>query len=221
MFILLFIFVIFIIVSAFLQASDNPAKNYISPLLTLSCGILVLVGALMGNVHFGTGIVLAVALFLLFGSDFMFERSVTNENLFPIAMVLGVLSGFAMGIMINLDAAWSGIPLGMQITFFGIGVIAAIMVYRYLDVDPGLKVPVYIYLVQAVVLLAGGLSAFYVGNVFFGIWGVFIFLSDSLVGLRAFPSEKRPIPWQTKERILFAIIVLYYSAQFALVSWAL
>ena len=81
--------------------------------------------------------------------------------------------------------------------------------------------PVYIYLVQAVILLAGGLSSLYTGNYAFGVWGIFIFLSDSLVGLRAFPNPQRPIPWLNGYRILFAIILIYYTAQFALVAWAI
>jgi len=36
-----------------------------------------------------------------------------------------------------------------------------------------------------------------------------------------FPDKENPIHWLSEYRILFAIIVLYYSAQFALVSWAL
>jgi len=69
--------------------------------------------------------------------------------------------------------------------------------------------------------MAGGLSSLYVGNIYFAIWGVFIFLSDSLVGLRAFPSQKRPLPMLNNCRILFLIIVLYYAAQYALVAWSM
>jgi hypothetical protein len=77
------------------------------------------------------------------------------------------------------------------------------------------------YLLQAVILLTGGLSSLYVGNYSFAIWGVFIFLSDSLVGIRAFPNPEKPIRWLSTRRILFIIFVLYYSAQYALVSWAI
>jgi hypothetical protein len=53
MFILLpFLVVILMIISAFLQAEDNPDKNNISPALTALCGNLVLIGALSGNVSF-------------------------------------------------------------------------------------------------------------------------------------------------------------------------
>jgi len=220
-FILTFLFVILLIISAFMQAEDNPKKNVVSPALTAFCSLLILIGTLSNNVPLSQGITLFIALILLAASDFMFERSVTNENLFPIAMVLGVISGFTIGILFNVVAFSQGIPWWIQGLFVGIGIVAAIIVYRYLEVDPALKMAVYIYLVQAVILMAGGLSSLYIGNIFFAIWGIFIFLSDSLVGLRAFPSQKRPFPWLDTKRILFLIIVLYYAAQYALVSWAM
>ncbi|KAA3660971.1 MAG: hypothetical protein DWQ04_17855 [Chloroflexi bacterium] len=220
-FIFTFLFVVMVIISAFMQAEDNHWKNIISPALTAFCGLLILIGALISNVPFAQGITLFIALILLAASDFMFERSVTNENLFPIAMVLGVISGFTIGILFNVIAFSRGAPWWIQGVFVGIGIVAAVFVYRYLEVDPVLNIAVYIYLVQAVILLAGGLSSLYVGNIFFAIWGVFIFLSDSLVGLRAFPSQKRPLPRLIEKRILFSIIVLYYAAQYALVAWAL
>ena len=78
-----------------------------------------------------------------------------------------------------------------------------------------------IYLLQVIILLAGGLASFSVGNLYFGIWGVFIFLSDSLVGLRAFPNQDRPLSWFTPTRILITILILYYTSQIALMVWAL
>ena len=48
-FILSFLFVILIIVSAFLQASDNALKKIICPGLTACCGLLVLYGAVSGT----------------------------------------------------------------------------------------------------------------------------------------------------------------------------
>ena len=218
---LTFLFVIWLIISAFTQAEDHPAKKIVSPALTAFCGLLLLIGAWMGNVPFQTGLILFIALFLLAASDFMFERSDKAPGLFPVAMVLGVLSGFTIGILFNVIAYTENIPLWIQGSFVGVGVVAAAVVYRYLQVEPALKVPVYVYLVQAVILLAGGLSALYVGRYPFAVWGIFIFISDSLVGLRAFPSSQKTIPWLNPKRILFLIIVLYYAAQYALVSWAL
>jgi len=63
-FILLFVFVIFTIVSAFLQASDSPFKNYFSPLLILFCGLFVLGGAFMSNAPADIGIVSDISLML-------------------------------------------------------------------------------------------------------------------------------------------------------------
>ena len=209
------------IVSAFLQADDNPKKNYVSPALTALCGILVLIGAVNGNISLVTGVILFLALFMLAASDFSFERSARNPNMFTIAMVLGVLSGFAIGILFILDANTQGVPLWVMGVSILMAVLAAVFVYRYLEVPDDLKIPVYIYLVQAVLLLSGGLLSLYIGSYSFAVWGIFIFISDALVGLRAFPSSKRPIRWLDVHRILFLIIVLYYSAQFVLVFWAL
>ncbi len=220
-FMLTFLFVLLMIVSAFMQAEDNPKKNYVSPALTAFNGTLILIGALSGSVPVQAGLVIFSALIMLSISDFMFERSAKNANLFPIAMVFGVLSGFTIGILFHVTAYSKGIPWWIQSIFAVAGIISAIWVYRYLQVDQALKMPVYIYLVQAVLLLAGGLSSLYVGNYYFAIWGIFIFISDSLVGIRAFPNPQKPIRWLDTRRILFLIIVLYYSAQFALVSWAI
>lgn len=220
-FLLMFLFVILMIISAFMQAEDNPKKNFISPALTAFCGIMMLVGTLAGNVSFSTGLTLLIALILLALSDFMFERSAQNENLFPIAMILGVLSGFAIGILFNILANAAGLPLWIHGIFLILGIAAGIFVYQYLKVDDSFKIPVYIYLVQVMILLTGGMGSLYIGKFAFAIWGIFIFTSDSLVGLRAFPNPERPIKWLDTRRILFLIIVLYYSAQYALVSWAI
>lgn len=215
-----FVFVIGIIISTFLQASDNPLKKIGTPALTAGCGLIVLYAAISGSVPFVTGLVLAVALFLLASSDFTFEQSLSDAKLFPLAMVLGVVSGFSIGILFNMLAFKAGIPLLVQIGFFVIGIIAAMLVYRQLEVGSEFKLAISIYLVQAVILLAGGLASWYVGNYEFAVWGIFLFVSDSLVGIRAFPSSQKPKPWLNSYRILFAIIVIYYAAQYALVAWA-
>ena len=215
---LTFFFIIWMLISAFMQAENNPKKNFISPGLTAACGILVLIGALTGTAPGRIGIILAAALLLLAASDFTFERSAQKENLFPLAVVLGVISGFTIGIMINLAA---GIPLLVHGVFAAIAIVATVFVYQYLDVEKDMRIPIYIYLVQAVILLTGGLASLYAGNTAFGIWGITLFITDSLVGIRAFPSSKRPIQWLTTRRILFLIIIPYYAAQFALVTWAL
>lgn len=218
---LTFLFVIWLIISAFMQAEDHPAKKIVSPMLTAFCGLLLLIGAWQENVPFQTGAVLFVALILLAASDFMFERSNESPGLFTVAMVLGVLSGFTIGILINVSAISENIPLAVQGELLGASILVTLLIYRYLQVEPGLKIPVFIYLIQAVILLTGGLSSLYLGDYHFAVWGVFIFISDSLVGLRAFPNPQRPISWLNHRRILFLIIVLYYAAQYALVSWAL
>lgn len=217
-FVLTYIFIFWMLISAFMQAEDNPDKNLVSPGLTAACGVIVLIGALTGTAPTQLGIILAVALLLLATSDFTFERFTEKKNLFPLAVVLGVISGFTIGIMINLVAR---IPLGLHIIFAVIAVAATVLVYRYLDVPKEMRIPIYIYLVQAVILLTGGMASLYAGNTAFGIWGITIFLTDSLVGIRAFPSAKRPIHWLTTRRILLLIIVPYYAAQYALVTWAL
>lgn len=218
---LIFTFVVLMIISAFMQAEDNAYKKYVSPALTGFCGIIILVGALSGNVPMQSGLVLFIALLLLAMSDYMFESSEANPNRFAIAMIFGVISGFTISILFNFLAYVENIPLWIQGLFVGVGIVASMIVYRYLDVERPLIIPVLIYLVQAVILLAGGLSSWYVGNYAFAVWGIFIFISDSLVGIRAFPNPKKPIGWLDTQRILFAIIVLYYSAQYALVTWAL
>jgi hypothetical protein len=115
----------------------------------------------------------------------MFERSGVNSNIFPIAMVFGVLSGFMIGILLNVIAY---------------------------------KVPLYIYLVLAVILLAGGLFSLVVGIYAFAIWRIFIFITDSLVDIRAFPRPNIPIRTLNTQRLLFLIIFMYFSAQYALVT---
>jgi len=218
-FALTYIFILWMLISAFMQAEDNPDKNLVSPGLTAACGVMVLIGALTGSAPAPRlGIILAIALLLLAASDFTFERSTEKEGLFPLAVVLGVISGFTIGIMINLVA---GIPLVPHIIFAVIAIIATVLVYRYLDVSKDMRIPIYIYLIQTVILLTGGLASLYAGNTAFGIWGITIFITDSLVGIRSFPSAKRPIKWLSTRRILFLIIILYYAAQYALVTWSL
>lgn len=220
-FLLSFLFIIYILISAFLQASDNSLKDKVSPGLTAFCGLLVLYGGAIGNVPFMQGIILCIALFLLASSDFVFEKSTNRAELFPIAIGFGVISGFIIGITFNVTAFSAGLSWPVFAGFALISVVASVLVYRMLWVDPPYKIPVYVYLLQAVILLTGGLASLYVGNVAFAVWGIFIFLSDVLVGIRAFPNKENPVRWLSEYRILFAIIVLYYSAQYALVFWAL
>ncbi len=215
---LTFLFIIWMLISTFMQAENNPKKNFVSPGLTAVCGVIVLIGALKGTAPSRLAIPLAIALLLLAASDFTFERSTEKESLFPLAVVLGVVSGFTIGILINLVA---DIPLLPHIIFAVIAIAATVFVFSYLNVAKDMLLPITIYLVQAVILLTGGLASLYAGNTTFGIWGITIFLTDSLVGVRAFPSAKRPIHWLTARRILLLIIVPYYAAQYALVSWAL
>jgi len=215
---LTFLFIIWMLASAFMQAENNPKKNFVSPGMTAACGVLVLIGALTGSAPLRIGVILAIALLLLAASDFTFERSTNKESLFPLAVVLGMLSGFTIGILINLTARISLVP---HIVFAVIAVAATVFIYRYLDVSKDMRLPITIYLVQAVILLTGGLASLYTGHTAFGIWGITIFITDSLVGIRAFPSAKRPVKWLTTRRILFLIIVPYYAAQYALVNWAL
>ncbi len=215
------VFIIVMVISFILQMRNLRLKNYVSPGLTVLCAFSLLFGVRMQNVSWWTGMVLVLALLLLAASDFVFERSTANAKLFPLALGFGMISGFIFGLTFNylaLDQGISGVVLG---GYYLIAILAGILVYRYLQVDPALKVPIMIYLAQVIILLAGGLASFSVGNPYFGIWGVFIFISDFLVGLRAFPNPDRPIPWLTPGRILVTILVLYYSAQLSLVAWAL
>ena len=214
------LFVAWITASAFVQAADHPLKKVISPGLTAACGVLVLTGTLMGNVPLRLGLTLAGAILLLAASDFTFERSEANPSLFTLAMVLGVLSGFIIGTAINLTAL-SSTPSIIHGFAFGIAFAAALFVYRYLAVPKELRIPVLVYLAQAVILLGGGLASFYSGNIHFGLWGVLLFVSDSLVGLRAFPNPQKPVRQLDASRILFGIIVIYYPALAVMVSWAL
>jgi hypothetical protein len=57
-------------------------------------------------------------------SDFTFERSETKPDLFPLAMIFGVLSGFIIGITFNVTANLKDIPLLVHLVFFVIGVRA-------------------------------------------------------------------------------------------------
>jgi len=220
-FFLLILFVCCVVVSTFLQASGSSLKNIFSPGLTAFCGLLVLYGTITRDMAASNGLVLGSAVLLLAASDFTFEKSGERPALFPFSIVLGVVSGFIIGITFNLNAIASGISTLIHLGFFIFGVLAAAWVYRYLKVEPGLKLAIYIYLIQAVILLAGGLASLYIGSGYFAIWGIFLFISDSLVGIRAFPNPDKPIHWLDENRILFAIIVIYYTAQYALVVWAL
>lgn len=219
-FALSFLFVAMAVVSAFLQASQHPAKNTISPGLTAFCALLVFFGFWAGNVSSQLGIPLAIALLLLAMSDFTFERSIANESYFPLAILFGVVSGFIVGITFVWNALDQGTAPAIAFACFLMSTIAAVLVYRLLEVPPALRIAIVIYLLQAVVLLAGGLLSLLVGNYAFAIWGIFIFLSDSLVGIRAFPNKERPMRWLTPYRILLLIITIYYAAQYALVIWA-
>ncbi len=215
------LFLVMSVVSFWLQVRRVPLKDYLSPGLTAFCGLVVLFGVRIENVPWDLGVTMAGALLLLAASDFMFERSVTNEKLFPVALGFGMISGFIIGITYNLYALDQGITPGILAAYYAIAVLAGIGVYRYLKVEPALRIAVLVYLVQVIILLAGGLATFTVGNPYFGLWGVFIFFSDSLVGLRAFPNPDRPIAWLTPARILVAILTLYYTSQIALMIWAL
>lgn len=185
-FILSTLFVAWALVSALLQAGDKPLKNWVSPGLTALAGVLILTGTLMDNVPLGQGLPLAIALLIVAGSDFCFERSTGRPGLFPLAMVLGVISGLIIGVTLNLVAYTAGVPMWVHLASFLIGVTAARSVYLYLQVDPAFKIPVIVYLVQAVILLAGGLVSFYNEAYPFALWGIALFISDSLVGLPRF-----------------------------------
>jgi uncharacterized protein (DUF983 family) len=215
------LFVAWALTSALLQAGDKPLRNWISPGLTALAGVLVLTGTLVDNVPLGQGLPLAIALLIVAGSDFCFERSADRPGLFPLAMALGMISGLIIGITLNAVAYAAGVPLWVHLASFLIGITAARSVYLYIQVDPAFQVPVTIYLVQAAILLAGGLVSLYNEAYPFALWGIALFISDSLVGLRAFPNPERPIPWLTPSHLLFAILILYYTAQYTLVSWAL
>jgi hypothetical protein len=215
------LFLVMMVISFWLQIRRAPLKDYLSPGLTALSSLIVLFGVRIQNVPWGIGVTMAGALLLLAASDFVFERSVTNEKLFPIALGFGMLSGFIIGITYNLNALDQGISPGILAAYFAIAVLVGIGVYRYLRVEPALRTAVLVYLVQVIILLAGGLASLTVGNPYFGLWGVFIFFSDTLVGLRAFPNPDRPIPWLTPPRILIAILTLYYTSQIAVMIWAL
>ena len=92
-----------------MQASDNPFKDKVSPGLTAFCGLLVLYGAIAGNIPLTQGIILCIALLLLAASDFVFEKSTSKPELFPIAIGFGVISGFVIGITFNVIAFSAGL----------------------------------------------------------------------------------------------------------------
>jgi hypothetical protein len=83
-FILSFLFVILIDISAFMQASDNQLKKIVNPGLTACCGLLVLVGAISRAADRLQGVLLGAALLLLALNDFIFERSASKPDLFPL-----------------------------------------------------------------------------------------------------------------------------------------
>jgi hypothetical protein len=219
-FILSLLFVAFAVLSALLQGSDNPLKKVVSPGLTAFCALIVLVGTLSGNVPLAQGLTVFIALLLLAASDTMFEQSVAKPELFPVAMIFGVISGFTFGIFFNVVAFRAGVPVPIHAGCLVVGLVLAALVYSFLKVDPSLKLAVYVYLVQAVILLAGGLACLFAGQVPFAVWGILIFISDSLVGIRAFPNPDRRIGWLSTYRVLLAILVIYYPAQYAMVLWA-
>ena len=72
-FLLSFLFIIHIIISAFLQASDNPLKNKVSPGLTTFFGLLVSYGGIASNVPLTQSIILCTALLLLTASNFVVQ----------------------------------------------------------------------------------------------------------------------------------------------------
>jgi len=153
--------VIYILISAFLQASDNPLEDKVSPGLTAFCGLMVLYGATVENVPLTQGVILCIALLLLAASDFVFEKSVTNSELFPIAIGFGVISGFIVCITLNVTAFSARLSWPVFAGLALIGVVASVLVYRMLKVDPPYKFPVYVYLFWAVILLTGGLTSLY------------------------------------------------------------
>ena len=208
------------ITSTFVQARDHILKRYISPALPACCGLLVCYGALTANVPRTEGLVVALALLLLATSDAVFEQSEDKPGLFPVAMLFGVVSGFLFGFLFNVVAVQAGVPLLVHVGCGLLGLLAAFMVYRYLDVEPALRVAVYVYLAQAVLLFAGGLASIFAGCYPFAVWGILLFFSDALVGLRAFPDAERPLAWLPPSRILPAILVIYYTALYGLVVWA-
>jgi hypothetical protein len=220
-FVLSLLFVGFAVLSAFLQASDHALKKLVSPGLTAFCGLVALYGGVSGHEPLGQGVTLFIALLLLAASDFAFERSVVRPEIFPIAMVLGVASGFVIGILFNVVASLAGVPVLVHVGCVVVGGVMAALVYRYLQVEPSLRLAVYVYLVQAVILLAGGLACLFAGEYPFAVWGILLFASDSLVGIRAFPNPERRIWWLSTYQILLAILLIYYTAQFAIVWWAI
>lgn len=214
------LFVAYSVISTFVQASDSALRKMVSPGLTALCGLIVLYGTLTGNVSSAQGLTLFVALLLLAISDGLFERSADKPGLFPLAMIFGVISGFIIGISFNVVAYLAAVPVLVHVGCFIVGGIMAVSVYRYLKVEAALKVAVYIYLVQAVILLAGGLACIFAKEYPFAVWGIFLFVSDSLVGIRAFPNPDRSIGWLNPRRMLQTILAIYYTAQYALVLWA-
>jgi hypothetical protein len=212
------LFVALIIFAVFLQAANKPRKGLVSPLLPIFLGIITLLSSLLAGNPKYLGISFGIGFLLLGFSDYFFDLG--KDNLFPVAIGLGLISGLLIGVVLHIYAFNLGVNLFYYFIGSAIAIGAGFLVLFFADPPKEFKIPVYLYIVQIVILLAGGIAAGFVGNYYFLLWGILLFISDSLVGIRSFPNEKRKVPGLTVNRILMLILLVYYTAMFVMIKWA-
>lgn len=223
---LFYIFTGYAFVNVYIQTAELPCRQFTTPIMTGSVGILALIGLLSKKLNKHEGIFLAAAWLLAATGDIFFEKSrlATNPDIAGQAFMLGVgiflLAYLTFGVNFSVLGFSAKLP---KWVYIGAGVIAAIMgviAYKSLLVPADQNMLVVLYTIQAVILLFGGLLSLYRKHYTFAAIGILLFFSDWLVGMRSF-GNPAIVPAYVSTHVLILILVTYYIPMLVSIDYSL
>ena len=223
---LFYLFTGYAFINVYIQTAELPCRQFTTPIMTGSVGLLALIGLLSKRIKRNEGIILTVAWLLAAVGDIFFEKSrlATDPNVAGQAFMVGVsvflLAYLTFGVNFSILGFRAKLP---KQVYIGAGIIAAIMgvlAYNTLQVPAGQNMLVVFYTVQAVILLFGGLVSLYRKHYTFAVIGILLFFSDTLVGMRSF-GNPAVVPAYVSTHILIFILVTYYIPMLASIDYSL
>lgn len=223
---LFYIFTGYAFVNVYIQTAELPCRQFTTPIMTGSVGLLALIGLLSGRIKKYEGLVLTIAWLLAATGDIFFEKSrlATDPEIAGQAFMIGVAVFLLAYLTFGVNFSILGFKAGLsKWVYIGAGIIAAIMgvlAYNTLQVPPEQNMLVVFYTIQAVILFFGGLVSLYRKYYTFAVIGILLFFSDTLVGMRSFGNPD-VVPVYVSTHILIFILVTYYIPMLASIDYSL
>jgi hypothetical protein len=219
-----FAFIALALTSVYIQTANLDIRQFTTPLMGTVVAVCAVIGLVKARIKAGEGAMFIAAWTLAACGDVFFEMSrlsATPEDagkFFVTAVALFLVAYLIFGISFNIFGAKAGPSLWAVAAAVLVSVAMGVVAYKSLQVPPAQGALIIVYSAQAVILLCGGLLCLMSRRYHFAAIGILLFISDWIVGLRAFGNPDIVPPF-VKEYALILILVTYYIPMMASIDY--